>query len=104
MYKTAKATLTKNDNAKRIIEIEDGTTFEVVKQFEFDHHRMTQSVIIKDAKDNMVILVKGSTEKIKTVCMPDSLPLNFDDATKENANAGLYQISMAMKILPRNAV
>ena len=77
----------------------DGSTFSVLKRFEFDHHRMTMSVIIQDAGGNLFVFVKGSGEKIKSICFASSIPLDFDQVLDLCAKKGIYQISMAMKAL-----
>jgi cation-transporting ATPase 13A3/4/5 len=70
---------------------------EILKRFDFDHHRMTQSVIVKTVDGRMIAYVKGSGESIMKVCQSSSLPNDFDTVLRENAKAGVYQISMASK-------
>jgi cation-transporting ATPase 13A3/4/5 len=77
-----------------------GHTMKLVKQFDFDHHSMTQSTIIKTDDGRMIAYVKGSGENIKVLCKPESVPSDFDEALRDSAVQGIYQISMAMKQLP----
>ena len=77
-----------------------GKTAMVVKHFDFDHHRMTQSVIVKTSDGRLIAFAKGSGESIKSVCRPGSVPDDFDDVLHSSAKAGIYQISMASKEIP----
>ena len=77
-----------------------GAVLSILKQFDFDHHSMTQSTIVKTADGQMIAYVKGSGENVKPLCLPDSVPGDFDSALRESATLGIYQISMAMKNLP----
>jgi predicted P-type ATPase len=77
-----------------------GKTVYLVKHFDFDHHRMTQSVIIRHEDTGMLeAFCKGSGEAIRERCDPATLPNNFDHALRESAKSGLYQISMGSKVL-----
>lgn len=70
---------------------------EILKRFDFDHHRMTQSVIVKTSDGKMIVYVKGSGESIMKICQSDSLPSDFETVLRESAKAGIYQISIASK-------
>jgi predicted P-type ATPase len=70
---------------------------EIVKRFDFDHHLMTQSVVVKTRDGRMIVYVKGSGESIMKICQPDSLPDDFSVVLRESAKSGIYQISMASK-------
>jgi magnesium-transporting ATPase (P-type) len=71
----------------------------VVKHFDFDHHSMTQSVILKRADGSLIAYVKGSGESVKKICLPSSLPDDFDQVVRDSAKSGVYQISMASKVI-----
>jgi magnesium-transporting ATPase (P-type) len=77
----------------------DGTAINVLKRFDFDHHRMTQSVIVTTHDGTVMAFVKGSTESIKHLCHQDSLPQNFETIVRRSASEGVYQISMAVKTI-----
>ena len=97
MFQASKATMNRSETALREIKLASGEEFKVIKQFEFDSHRMTQSVIVKDQQEELTVFVKGSAENIKMLCESDSLPHDFDPTLKESAKDGVYQISVAMK-------
>ena len=71
----------------------------VVKHFDFDHHSMTQSVILKRDDGSLIAYVKGSGESVKKICLPNSLPDDFDQVVRDSAKSGVYQISMASKVI-----
>ena len=77
-----------------------GTRMALLKQFDFDHHSMTQSTVVKTSNGEMFVYVKGSGESIKALCRPETVPSDFDHALRESATQGIYQISMAFKDLP----
>lgn len=79
---------------------QSGVKVTVVRHFEFDFHRMTQSVIVRMPDGSYRAFVKGSGESVKHVCTPSSLPTDFDQVMESSALAGIYQISMATKPLP----
>jgi predicted P-type ATPase len=76
-----------------------GLEMTIVKQFDFDHHRMTQSTVVKTPDGSLIAYVKGSGENIKALCQADSMPSDFDSALRESAKQGIYQISIAFKLL-----
>lgn len=79
----------------------DGVTYRYLKRFEFDHHRMTQSVIVKHG-DESIVYVKGSPEAIRKLCIPASLPSDFAQKTRQFAREGTYQLAMATSVFTSN--
>jgi cation-transporting ATPase 13A3/4/5 len=77
----------------------NGNSVEVVKNYDFCNDRMTQSVIVKK-QDKLLAFVKGSGENVKKLCTSESLPGDFDASLQSSAKQGVYQISMASKVLP----
>lgn len=73
--------------------------YAVIKQFDFDTKRKTQSVIVRvEAHPSwFFIYTKGTGEALKTICLPNSIPSNFDDAVTASAKSGVYQISMGVR-------
>ena len=85
----------------RQITSRNGQKTEVLRMFDFDHHRMTQSVIVK-TNGKVKVFVKGSGENIKGLCLASSLPADFDAVVRDSAKSGTYQISVATKELGTN--
>jgi len=88
---------TPGDNKTLTINTESGATFWVIRRFEFDHTRMTQTVIVRTKEKRVFAIVKGSDQSIKKLCLPDTLPASFDTVVRDSAKEGVYQISMASK-------
>ncbi|RCH91984.1 hypothetical protein CU097_010719 [Rhizopus azygosporus] len=75
---------------------EIGAPVHVLKRFEFVHARMSMSVAVLDTHTNKVhIFVKGAYEKIKDLCHPDSMPVDYDAATADLARQGCYVLALA---------
>ncbi|KAL7548228.1 hypothetical protein ACHAWF_011518 [Thalassiosira exigua] len=73
----------------------------VLRRHEFDHHRMTQSVILQDEVEGTIAIVKGSPESIKIRCSGESIPDDYDDVVRKRSKAGTYQISVGFRNLEK---
>jgi magnesium-transporting ATPase (P-type) len=85
-----------------VITDSNGNRLEIVRHFDFDHHRMTQSVIVRLPSGKYVAFVKGSGESIEKLCKPESMPSDFRSSLSDSAAAGIYQISVATKPIDGN--
>lgn len=72
----------------------EGDKIEYLKRFEFNHHSMTQSVIICHGEES-IVYVKGSPEAIRERCKPSSLPALFEEKARQSARDGIYQLAIA---------
>jgi len=86
-----------DNNNVVLVNESSGNQAEIVRHFDFDHHRMTQSVIVK-SRGKLYAFVKGSGESMIQICSND-LPTDFNATLRESARAGVYQITMAYKEL-----
>ena len=84
------------------LEDRNGISIDVLKVFDFDHHRMTQSVIAKKMDGSLVAFVKGSGEAIEKLCREDTLPSDYRTEVDDAHKSGSYVISIALKKLPQN--
>lgn len=93
-------------NTPDIIQSSEATKsqkYAILKQFDFDNKRKTQSVIIRDeATDAWFIYTKGTGEALKAVSHPNSIPLNFDEAVAQSAKTGIYQLSIGCRTVAEN--
>lgn len=71
--------------------------YTIVRQYEFDSVRATQSVIVEDGDGAKQIFVKGSPEVVKSLCEPFSLPDSYDSSVRESAKSGIYRIAIAFR-------
>lgn len=64
MFKAVSAKIIDVKGATAIIKTADGDRIDILRRFDFDHHRMTQSVIVRLPGDRLVVLSKGSGENM----------------------------------------
>jgi magnesium-transporting ATPase (P-type) len=81
------------------IESSNGETFTILRRFEFDHNRMTQSVIVRLANGVLRVFVKGSGESISKLCLQDTLPDDFWNRLRRYSRNGIYQLAIGTKDL-----
>jgi magnesium-transporting ATPase (P-type) len=74
-----------------------GETYKVLKTFDFDNSRQTQSVVVRDAKGARFVFVKGSPEAVKAMCLPYTLPESFEESARVAAKSAIYQLAIAFK-------
>ena len=101
MFKVSNAKLVKATGSTAIIKTKSGEKIQVLRRFDFDHHRMTQSVILQHRDGRVVALVKGSGENIAKICDPAGVPSNFFEESKKQSKAGIYQIAVGSKALSK---
>ena len=100
MFEASGAIMTKVEGTCVFITNANGNELKVLKRYEFDHHRMTQSVIVKTYDSKFLVIVKGSAESIEACC--ESVPKDFQIRVRQSAHDGIYQISIAQKRIPEN--
>jgi len=76
-----------------------GKNYSIVKQNEFDNHRATQSVVVRDERGSLFVFVKGSSEAIRALCDAATIPKAFEDTIRSCAKSGTYQLALAQKNL-----
>ena len=70
---------------------------DVVKRFEFDHSRMTMSVLVKGPDGQHYVFIKGSFEAIAEVSNPATVPGGYIAAGKEFSLDGCYVLGVGFK-------
>jgi magnesium-transporting ATPase (P-type) len=73
-----------------------GQNYTVLQRYEFDTHRVTQSVVVENADESKTVFVKGSPEAIRALC-DEGVPANFDESVHKASRSGVYQLAMAYK-------
>ncbi|CAB9522557.1 Probable cation-transporting ATPase 13A4 [Seminavis robusta] len=97
MFLSSGASFREGEGSSPVIMDKTGGELEIVRHFDFDHHRMTQSVIVKLPDGTFVAFVKGSGESVSKICQATSLPSDFHSSLRQSASEGVYQISVATK-------
>lgn len=97
MFEATDATLEQVEGKHTKITDTDGQQIMVIKRFDFDHNRMTQSVLVKTGDGKLLAIVKGSIDSISKLCSTDSLPPDWSARATAAARVGIYQISIAVR-------
>ena len=73
---------------------------EILKRFEFDHSRMTMSVVVRDEEGCAHVFAKGAPERMGRLC-PGALPAGFTEEAQAAAQEGCYVLAVATRRLGR---
>eukprot|EP00112_Aurelia_sp_Birch-Aquarium-sp1_P002091 Seg1227.9 transcript_id=Seg1227.9/GoldUCD/mRNA.D3Y31 product="putative cation-transporting ATPase 13A3" protein_id=Seg1227.9/GoldUCD/D3Y31 len=97
-------TVVRSRNEMKHQESEDKfTEIAILKQFTFSSELQRMSVIARKLGDSsMHVYVKGSPEIIASLCVPKTLPKNFDDILRSYTEEGFRVIALASRSLPKN--
>ncbi|CAH0481140.1 unnamed protein product [Peronospora belbahrii] len=84
-----------------IVQSAEGTReLEFVKRFEFDHQRLSMSVVMKQkSTGKLIVFCKGSYEKMASISS-DSVPTNYFETAENLAKNGCYVLGIAAKVIP----
>jgi len=77
-----------------------GEILTVVRELEFDHHRMTSGAVVRDETGKVQVFIKGSYEKVREIALPQSVPSNYDHVTQKCAKENFYTLGISTKELP----
>ena len=102
MFKASKAQLEKSKGSTARIKTSSGILVHVLRRFDFDHNRMTQSVIIQQPDGRKMVICKGSGESLAKLCLPSDIPSNFFDELQKQARTGVYSIAVGSKMLGKD--
>jgi len=69
----------------------------IENRFEFDHHSMTMSVVVRDPQNNVHIFCKGAPERVADLCV--DCPDYHVDVARFHAMQGCYVIGMSHREL-----
>ena len=77
----------------------------LIRRFDFSSKLQRMSVIVKNFLNNTFRLyVKGSPERIKELCLPETLPDNFDEILEVYTEHGYRVLGLATKPLEINYI
>lgn len=102
MFKSTQWKLIELEGQLPVVESADGSEeLEFVKRFEFDHHRMSMSVVMKQrSTGKLIVFCKGSYEKMASVSSSNSIPANYFETAENLAKNGCYVLGIAFKEMP----
>lgn len=73
---------------------------EVLRQLEFDHHRMTSGALVRCCDSNRVLaFFKGAYDKISQIADPQSVPSDYMELCESYASQCYYVLAMSWKEL-----
>eukprot|EP01127_Copromyxa_protea_P021172 TRINITY_DN7206_c0_g1_i1.p1 TRINITY_DN7206_c0_g1~~TRINITY_DN7206_c0_g1_i1.p1 ORF type:complete len:1082 (+),score=179.87 TRINITY_DN7206_c0_g1_i1:156-3401(+) len=76
----------------------DGTEYEILKRFDFDHNLQRMSVIVRDSQTHATfVFTKGSLEAVSSCCDPSGVPRSASGEAKRHAVNGCYVLALASK-------
>jgi magnesium-transporting ATPase (P-type) len=94
MFHASGAKLVNGSGPHTVVELPGGKHIEILRRFEFDHIRMTQSVIVQMPDGRLKAIVKGSGDKLCNLC---EVPETFNQTLERSSSHGYYQIAVAWK-------
>jgi cation-transporting ATPase 13A3/4/5 len=99
MFKATQWKLIEEEGQLPVVESPEGNdALEVVKRFEFDHHRMSMSVVMRHkTSGKMYVFVKGSYEKMQQLSRTETIPSDYVSHAETLAKNGCYVLGMGMK-------
>lgn len=88
-----------HDIIRSIVESPEGDyALEIIKRYEFDHHRMSMSVIVQDLHtQRRFVFTKGSYERMRDICTFGSMPSDYTVRSEQLARDGCYVLSMGAR-------
>ncbi|KAJ1506077.1 hypothetical protein HMI54_003377 [Coelomomyces lativittatus] len=72
----------------------------IVKQFEFRSELRRMSVLTRKIKSEFNLFCKGAPESLKHICVPSSLPLDFDERLTSLSHRGFRVLGFAVRSFP----
>lgn len=72
----------------------------IVKHFEFRNELRRMSVLTKKMKSEFQLFCKGAPESLKQICVPSSIPSDFDERLSSLSHHGFRVLSFAARALP----
>jgi len=75
----------------------------IVRRFDFTSKLQRMTVLVKNVNENSFkVFSKGSPEKIKELCRPDTIPENFTSILAKYTMKGFRVLAISMKMLKMN--
>lgn len=85
-----------SDDSKSVANGKD--TIRIMRQLEFDHHRMTSGAVI-EIRGKSYVLIKGSYEAVEAEVAKGGLPKDFKNVTETYAKEQYYVLGLGLREL-----
>ncbi|KAF4146278.1 haloacid dehalogenase-like hydrolase [Phytophthora infestans] len=81
--------------------VDPGLELEFIKRYDFDHHRMSMSVVVRNRKSGKYyVFCKGSYERMQQLSTPGSVPADYKSVADRLAKDGCYVLGLSYRELP----
>ncbi|KAG7380585.1 hypothetical protein PHYPSEUDO_007025 [Phytophthora pseudosyringae] len=103
MFEATGWTLVEQEGSKPFVTSPDGDELEFVKRLDFDHHRMSMSVVVRNRSTaQRFVFCKGSYERMQQLSKRDSVPSDYKAVADQLAKDGCYVLGLSYRELPRD--
>eukprot|EP00644_Phytophthora_capsici_P011736 jgi/Phyca11/552998/estExt2_Genewise1Plus.C_PHYCAscaffold_500282 len=103
MFEATGWQLLEREGQQPVVKSPTGYELEFVKRFDFDHHRMSMSVVVRNkVTGRLLVFCKGSYERMQQLSKPDSVPINYKEVADRLARDGCYVLGLSYRELPSN--
>ncbi|KAL4094833.1 hypothetical protein PRIC1_010486 [Phytophthora ramorum] len=81
--------------------VDPGLELEFIKRYDFDHHRMSMSVVVRNRKSGKYyVFCKGSYERMQQLSAASSVPGDYKSVADRLAKDGCYVLGLSYRELP----
>ncbi|CAI5700453.1 unnamed protein product [Peronospora effusa] len=81
--------------------VDPGLELEFIKRYDFDHHRMSMSVVVRNRKSGKYyVFCKGSYERMQQLSTSVSVPGDYKSVADRLAKDGCYVLGLSYRELP----
>ena len=95
-----KDNISNNKSDEELSTINSIYQLDLIKRFDFVSKLQRMSVLVKNSKeDYFKVYCKGSAEKIRELCKPESIPSNYNRVMNSYSNQGLRVFALSFKLL-----
>jgi predicted P-type ATPase len=103
MFEATGWRLVEREGAHPVAKSPAGEELEFLKRFDFDHHRMSMSVVVRNrSSKQLFVFCKGSYERMQQLSNPNSVPSDYKAVADQLAKDGCYVLGLAYRELPSN--
>ena len=89
-----------NKSEEELFNLSSIYQLDLIKRFDFVSKLQRMSVLVKNSKeDYFKVYCKGSPEKIRDLCKPESIPSNYNRVLSSYSNQGLRVFALSFKLL-----
>lgn len=77
----------------------DAHALTLLRRFDFDHALQSMAVVVRDEGGATHVFAKGSYERMKSICSPETLPPDYDAEAATLARQGGYVLALGHRAL-----